>query len=73
MDKAKLAYSLRSYIEAWFNKDDLKYSSQKKFEKLAKEKFDEAKELTYKINRRDLGYYFRGNTANKDLMISIMV
>ena len=35
------------------------------FEKLAKERFDEIKELTNEISHDDLMYYFKGNTATK--------
>ena len=47
------------------NKDDHKENYKERFEELVKERFDEVKELTNKINQNDLIYYFKGNTTRK--------
>ena len=55
------------------NEDDHKYIYQEIFDKLVKETFDEIKELTYEIGHDDLTYCFKGTTAQKNLIISMMV
>ena len=45
--------------------DDHKDIYKEIFDKLAQEKFDEIKELTYEIDYDDLTYYFTGNKARK--------
>ena len=47
------------------NKDDHKENYKERFEELVKERFDEVKELTNKINQNDLIYYFKGNITRK--------
>ena len=47
------------------HRDDHKYIHKEKFDKLAKEKFDGIKELTYEIDHDDLTYYFKGDTTKK--------
>ena len=59
-------------LTALTNKDDYKDNYKEIFEELVKGRFDEIKELTDEINQNDLTYYFKGNTARKDSMISIM-
>ena len=55
------------------HKDDHRDVYEKIFEKLVKEKFDTIKELTYGINNDSSTYYFKNNTAKKDLVISIIL
>ena len=53
-------------LAALTNKDhDHKDNYKEIFEELAKERFDEIKELTSEINQNDLIYYFKGNAARK--------
>ena len=47
------------------NDDDHKGSYKKMFEKQVKEIFDELIELTDELNRNDLIYYLKDNTARK--------
>ena len=48
------------------NKDnDYKNNYKKIVEELAKERFDEIKELIHEINQNDLIYHFKGNTSRK--------
>ena len=54
------------------NKDDHKDIYKEIFEKLVKEKINDIKELTYEVND-NLMYYFKVDTAKKDLIISIMI
>ena len=56
-------FSTENLLAAEMRKTDDKYKEI--FEELVKERFDETKELTYKINRNELRYYFKGNTARK--------
>ena len=78
MKQAKFAYSLlgnafekqtkaiedqgEKQIDTITNRKD---NYKEIFEKLAKERFDEIKELTNEISHDDLMYYFKGNTATK--------
>ena len=78
MKQAKFAYSLlgnafekqtkaiedqgEKQIDTTTNRKD---NYKEIFEKLAKERFDEIKELTNEISHDDLMYYFKGNTAIK--------
>ena len=78
MKQAKFAYSLlgnafekqtkaiedqgEKQIDTITNRQD---NYKEIFEKLAKERFDEIKELTNEISHDDLMYYFKGNTATK--------
>ena len=57
---------------ALVNKHDHKDNYKEIFEELVKERFDEMKELTDKINQNDLIHYFKSNSARKRLTISIM-
>ena len=47
------------------HKDHHKYIYIEIFGKLAKEKFDEIKDLTYEINHDYFKYYFKNDTAQK--------
>ena len=52
-------------LVALTNKDDHKDNYKKIFEELVKERFDGIKELTDNINKNDLTYYLKGNTARE--------
>ena len=52
-------------LEALINKDDHKSNYKEIFDKLVKEKSNEIKELTYKIDNDDLIYYFKNDTVKK--------
>ena len=54
-------------LAAVTNKDDHEDNYKKIFEELAKERFDEIKELTDETNQNDLIYYSKGNTLRKRL------
>ena len=52
-------------LVALTNKDDHKDNYKKIFEELVKERFDGIKELTDNINKNDLKYYLKCNTARE--------
>ena len=52
-------------LAALSNKDDHKVNYKEIFEKLVKERLDEIKELTNKINQNGLTCCFKGDTAGK--------
>ena len=51
------------------DKDDHKDICKKIFYKLVIEKFDEIKDLTYETNHDYLRYYFKNDTAKRNLRI----
>ena len=60
-----LQINAKKVLDLSNNDDDHKGSYKKMFEKQVKEIFDELIELTDELNRNDLIYYLKDNTARK--------